>query len=253
MEAALSDARLPLPVSQRRQYTLADAEMLVKERVQTVMNHEHLHSDVLDDTALIQSFQNGCDSCYEILFARYWKLVFTIAWKILRQKTDAEDIVQDVFLTIYLQRDRYDSTRGSVKTWIGQFAHFKALLRRRYLQTREQRNLDDFSEFESELLRFGSSHGVLERAAFVEECLAALNPRQRRTVELVHFDGYTLLETSAVLKQSLANTRNLYYRGMKTLRTQLKTPHTLAMKSEKKTDGAIGNPASESLAFGTDL
>lgn len=225
----------------------------MKESVQSVMSREHLHSDALDDKALVQSFQNGCDSCFEILFTRYWKLVFTIAWKILRQKTDAEDIVQDVFLTIYLQRDRYDSTRGSVKTWIAQFAHFKALLRRRYIQTREQRNLDDYSEFESELLRFGGSQGVLERATFVEECLAALNPRQRRTVELIHFDGYTLLETAAVLKQSLANTRNLYYRGMKVLRTQLQTSHAQAMKNEKKADGAIGSPSPGSLVFGTDL
>jgi hypothetical protein len=78
-------------------------------------------------------------------------------------------------LAIYIQRDRYESSRGSVKTWISQFAHFKALMKRRYIQTRELVNLDEFSEFESGLLRFSASQGVLERAAFVEECLAVLN------------------------------------------------------------------------------
>ena len=225
----------------------------MSEKIQFATNHEHEHSDLANDLALIQAFQDGCKGSFETLFARYWKLVFTIAWKILRQRTDAEDIVQEVFLTIYLQSDRYDVSRGSVKTWIAQFAHFKALIRRRYLQTREQRNLDEFSEFGSGLLRFESSQGTLERATFVEQCLAALNPRQRRTVELVHFDGYTLLETAAVLKVSLANTRNLYYRGMKALRSQLIASQALASVSEKSREGTISGAAPVVLAFGADL
>ncbi len=232
-----------------RQHVLADRGILMIENIKLANSFEHVHSDLSDDLALIQSFQEGCNRCFEALFARYWKLVFTIAWKILRQRTDAEDIVQEVFLTICLQCDRYDASRGSVKTWIAQFAHFKALIRRRDLQTRAQRNLDEFSEFESGLLRFGSSQGAMERATFVEECLATLNPRQRRTVELVHIDGYTLLEAAAVLKQSLANTRNLYYRGMKTLRYQLTVSRSAIPKREKRIDTSIPGAASEELAF----
>jgi hypothetical protein len=55
------------------------------------------------------------------------------------------------FLALYLQRDKYDATRGSVKTWIAQFAHFKALMRRKYLQTRELANVDELAVFEYEL------------------------------------------------------------------------------------------------------
>jgi len=214
---------------------------------------EHLHSDCADDLELIRALQDGCDRCFDVLFAKYWKLVFTIAWKILRERTGAEDIVQEVFLTMYLQRDKYESSRGSVKTWISQFAHFKALMKRRYIQTRELVNLDEFSEFESGLLRFSASQGVLERAAFVEECLAALNARQRRTIELVHFDGYTLLETAAVLKQSLANTRNIYYRGMKALRLQLLATRVHHDRSERDLAGSISEAAAKSLVLGTDL
>jgi len=42
--------------------------------------------------------------------------------------------------------------------------------------------------------------------------------KQRRVIELVHFDGYTLQEASDILRESLANTRNLYYRGLKDLK-----------------------------------
>ena len=85
-------------------------------------------------------------------------------------------------------------------------------------------NLDELKEFETGLAGITTDTGGMERAAFVEECLSVLDPRQRRAVELVHFDGYTLLETATILKQSLANTRNLYYRGMSALRTKLNVP-----------------------------
>jgi RNA polymerase sigma-70 factor, ECF subfamily len=235
--------------------TLAPSlEMLMSNTPRNTCPPEHIHSDLADDFALIQSLQEGCDKCFEILFARYWKLVFTIAWKILRQRTDAEDLVQEVFLTIFLQRSNYDWTRGSVKTWIAQFAHFKALIKRRYIQTRELTNLDELSEFESGMLRFGASQGALERAAFVEECLAVLNPRQRRTVELIHFDGYTLVETAAVLKQSLANTRNIYYRGLKALRLQLSASRSFPAKEDERGPARnVSEAAAKTLILGLDL
>ncbi len=207
--------------------------LLSKNAVCHSNNCEHAHSKLIDDSVLIEFLQAGCEKCFEVLFVRYWKLAFAVSWKILRERTEAEDVVQDVFLAIYVQRDKYDSTRGSVKTWIAQFAHFKALMRRKYLQAREVGDIDDFSSFQSALARVATIHGVLERSALVEQYLGTLNPRQRRTIELVHFDGYTLVETAAVLQESLANTRNLYYRGMKTLRSQMTDPDAHVAESNE--------------------
>ena len=226
--------------------------MRIDDQSRLATAHDHAHSDLADDLVLIHSLQDGCEKCFDILFARYWRLVFAIAWKILRERTDAEEIVQEVFLTLFLHSDKYDITRGSVKTWIAQFAHFKALIKRRYLQTRELTNLDEFLEFESGLLRFETSQGS-ERAIFVEECLAVLNPRERRTVELIHFDGYTLMETASVLKESLANTRNIYYRGMKALRLKLMMPRTHDERNDKGVVDNISEAAARSLILGTDV
>lgn len=227
--------------------------MPLKNASRCAGNREHLHVQFADDAALIESLQAGCEPCFEILFARYWKLVYAIAWRILRQQGEAEDVGQEVFLALYLQRDRYDATRGSVKTWIAQFAHFKALMRRKYLQTRELNDLDDLTAFECELSRTRGLQGTLERSALVEQYLSALNPRQRRTVELIHFDGYTLLEAAAILHQSLANTRNLYYRGMKSLRANLLAPGRPATKREERLEGDLSNAGADSLILRTDL
>ena len=72
-------------------------------------------------------------------------------------------------------------------------------------------------------MRGSESHGLRgmssgEWARYVETGIATLGIKQRRVIELVHFDGYTLQEASEILRESLANTRNLYYRGLKELK-----------------------------------
>ena len=145
-------------------------------------------------------------------------------------------------MAIYLQREKFDPDRGSVKTWILQFAYFKSLLRRRYLRIRNfytQEELAETHEFKrrppSELM--GMTSGEWTR--FVEAGISSLNPKQRRVMELVHFEGYTLSESSEILRETLTNTRNYYYRGLKALRAFLR------VRSQAK-------PAEERLALPKD-
>lgn len=246
----MSNVKLPLQEVQDPEDPHAGRERPSDARVQVTRGNLHSVFEGVDDSDLIRSLQGGSEDAFDTLFARYWKLVFAIAWKILRQRSEAEDVVQDVFLTIYLRSDRYDSTRGSVRTWIAQFAHFKALIRRRFRRAVEATNLDELKEFESGLLRFDSTESMLERAAYVEECLASLKPVQRRALELVHFDGYTLLEAATILKQSLPNTRNLYYRGIKSLRSRIVPSSTVAVQNEAGSAAKLSNVTAESFILG---
>ena len=170
-----------------------------------------------------------------------------MSFKILRDRQEAEDLLQEVFLAIYLQREKYDASRGSVKTWILQFAYFKSLLRRRYLRIRNfytQEELAESHEFKrglpSELLGLSSA----EWTRFVESGIAALNPKQRQVMELVHFEGYTLQETSEIVRETLTNTRNYYYRGLKALRTFLRVRAAAKPAGER-----LGLPKDGALRF----
>jgi RNA polymerase sigma-70 factor (ECF subfamily) len=196
--------------------------------------HSRRHASYIEDSALICSCQDGCMECFAILFNRYCKLVFSIAWRLLRQKDEVEDLVQEVFLSIFLQRNRYDPTRGPVRTWIGQFAQFKALNRRRLISKRRQLPLEEAREFEALVNPSIAANTAIERQLLVGECLASLNPNQRRILEAIHFEGYTLREAADLLNESLANTRNLYYRGMKTIRlhvNEMQHPQKQSIKS----------------------
>src|SRR5260370_28072898 len=96
----------------------------------------HDHHDGFSDDALLQRIGDGCEECFALLFHRYFRQVFALTFKILRERSEAEDILQEVFLAIFLQRERFDPAKGSVKTSILQFSDFRSLLRRRYLRVR---------------------------------------------------------------------------------------------------------------------
>jgi RNA polymerase sigma-70 factor, ECF subfamily len=184
-----------------------------------MLPHEHFDS-IADDT-LLRNIGQGCTDCFALLFHRYCRQIFSVAFRIVRDKAETEDILQEVFLSIYLQQERYDPARGSIRTWILQFAYFKALLRRRYLRIRHFYNNEEVSEARE--LRVRESSGLMgmssvEWARYVETGIARLDTKQRRVIELVHFEGYSLQEISDNVRESLANTRNMYYRGLKQLK-----------------------------------
>jgi len=178
----------------------------------------------LSDDALVHNITGGCCECFSVLFERYCRRVISVAFRILRDRQEAEDVAQEVFLAIFLQREQFDESRGSVKTWILQFAYFKSLLRRRYLRIRKFYDQEEYLESQDFRLKTPSEVaglGAAEWARLVESGLSSLNPKQRQVLELVHFEGLTLLETSERIRESFANARNYYYRGLKALRAYL--------------------------------
>jgi RNA polymerase sigma-70 factor, ECF subfamily len=189
-----------------------------------MLDHEHLGIFSDSDEDLLRNIGRGCADCFAQLFHRYCGQVFSVSFRILRDKAETEDILQEVFLAIYLQHEKFDASKGSVRTWILQFAYFKALLRRRYLRVRNFYKQEEISEARqprridmSEFLGMSAA----EWGHYVERGISTLNAKQRQVISLVHFDGCTLQEASEKVRDTLATTRNNYYRGLKELRNFL--------------------------------
>lgn len=200
------------------------------------MEH-HPHSGQLPDEKLLEGIRVGCSECFDLLFHRYLRQVVSLSFAILRNRPEAEDILQEVFLSIYLQQEKYDPARGTPKTWILQFAYYKSLLRRRYLRVR--------NFYRNEELQEGKQLAALNTAPYamsqddwvdeVERAVLTLNSKQRKAIELIHVQGCTLQETADTMGESLANTRNHYYRGLKALRILLNT----AVQKQKQAQSEI--------------
>lgn len=186
---------------------------------------EHEHAGLLTDEALLHNIAHGCEDCFDMLFLRFFRSVLSMTTKIVRDRSEAEDIVQEVFLAIHEQRERFDPAKGSARTWVLQFGYYKALKRRRYLSKRnfyaDSANGDD-DRGDPLLVQPEFIQKSVECKEIIEQGLASLQPAQRRIIELLHFEGHTLREISQMEGRELGATRNSYYRGLNALKTILR-------------------------------
>ena len=184
----------------------------------------HQHAGLLTDEALLHNIAHGCQDCFDLLFLRFFRPLSNLAFKILRDRSEAEDIAQDVFLAIHQQRERFDPSVGSARTWILQFGYYKSLKRRTYLWRRQfyAPHVDEDGDGrDPALIQPEFIQRSVEEKEIVEQGLAGLTPAQRRVVELLHFEGHTLREISQMEGKELGAIRNSYYRGLKALKAVL--------------------------------
>ena len=142
--------------------------------------------------------------------------------RILRDPGEAEDVMQDVFFELFNKAAQFDPAKGSAKTWVLQYAYHRSLSRRQYLALRSFYDRQNISERE---VSESNSPNVSWRGLtfqewrrVLEQGLATLNEKQRKTLELVCFQGLLLSEIAERTKEPLPNVRHHYYRGLEGLR-----------------------------------
>jgi len=179
----------------------------------------------LSDEAAMLAVQNGDGDALAILFERYHRLVFSVASRILCDSGEAEDVTQNIFLEIFRSAGQFDQAKGTFLVWLMQYVYHRSISRKNYLLVRQfyaNVALDDLSELEQGALQFNHlpSH---ECSRFIREALALLNERQRRTIEMVHFEGLTLKDVAERTGEPYHNARHHYYRGLVSLKSHLKS------------------------------
>jgi RNA polymerase sigma-70 factor (ECF subfamily) len=85
------------------------------------------------DEVLLQQLRNGASDALVVLFERYCRQVFSVADRILRNGTEAEEVMQEVFLELHRDAANLDAAGVSVKTWIVQRANQRSLERWQYI------------------------------------------------------------------------------------------------------------------------
>ncbi len=179
----------------------------------------------LSDEDLMERLKQGQQDALALLFDRYYRLVLSVALKILRDPGEAEDLMQEVFLEIYRNAGAFDPRKGAAKTWLLQYAYHRSLNRRQYLNVRGYYDQRQIAEIEATEPRYSLNgrDGLTdqERARVITQGLATLNEKQRRTLELACFQGLLLSEIAERMKESLPNVRHYYYRGLKKLQAFL--------------------------------
>jgi RNA polymerase sigma-70 factor (ECF subfamily) len=177
---------------------------------------------------LLARVQAGDRDALSLLFRRCAHPVRNIGQRILRDKAEADDLVQEVFLYIHRKNGLFDNSKGSARSWIIQVAYTQAFLRRRqlkaqgfYLSAIADKAVECYQPEASRGADYDHTvEGLFGRNGW-KRVVEDLTDDQRETLRLHFFEGHTFAEIAEKLGQSYANVRNHHYRGLEKLRKHM--------------------------------
>jgi RNA polymerase sigma-70 factor (ECF subfamily) len=173
------------------------------------------------DEELMDLVQARDSDALDLLFGRYAKLVFGIGLRVLGNRSEAEEVVQETFLYVFQKAILFDSGKGSAKGWVVQIAVSRARDRRAHLSRRGFYAGTDIDSVDDTLLgQVDIEREVGVRLDFtqLQGAFDDLTQMQRRTLELFYFEGLELREISERLHEPFGNVRHHFYRGLERLR-----------------------------------
>jgi RNA polymerase sigma-70 factor, ECF subfamily len=187
---------------------------------------ERVHE--FSDESLLTGVRNGSKDALGVLFRRYALTVRGIAYRVLRDTSEADDLVQDIFLLVHRLCGTFDSLKGSARFWILQMTYRRAISRRRYLTSRHFYTRVDLDDVEIELADPRTPVAEIEDSidahlgnGSLQKVFEELSENQRQTLQLFFVEGYTFDEIAEKLGQSRGNIKNHYFRGLERLRKHL--------------------------------
>ena len=161
------------------------------------------------------------------LFELHAPVTLGLLDRILGRRGEAEEVLQEVFLQVWMQADRYDDARSTPRGWILMLARSRALdrLRRRDSARRREEAAGEEAAAGVAVLPVGTERlERSERQSQVSSALGQLSPDQRRCIELAFFEGLTHTQIAERLEAPLGTVKSRILLGMNKLRQALSAP-----------------------------
>jgi len=182
-------------------------------------------ADQAQDTALIERIRNRDRTAFMGFYDRFSPLMFSVAARVLSDRKEAEDVLQEVMLVIWNKSGEYDPRLGSLSSWSVALTRNKALDRLR-ARTRRLRLIEEVAVMAEDSAASSSPsaneviHGR-ERAQMLRAAMNELPIEQRTAIELAFFTGLSQSDIATRLQQPLGTVKARIRRGMLRLREQL--------------------------------
>jgi|SoiMethySBSTD1v2_1073268.scaffolds.fasta_scaffold05666_8 RNA polymerase sigma-70 factor, ECF subfamily len=174
------------------------------------------------DIDVVQRLAAGDRDAVAELYDRHAARVLGLAYRIVRNSSDAEDVVQEVFAQAWRTAPNYERTRGTVAGWLLMMARTRAIDR---LRSRQARRDDGESNLEAmpAVVEPPSDRLIAdEQAARVREALLALPVEQKTALELAYFEGLTQSEIAERLRTPLGTIKTRIRSALASLRRSVR-------------------------------
>ena len=214
-----SEAALQLPKGLVETPTTSNSQRSTVEHVASQALEQGIN--LRSDEELLEAVGDGSKEALGVLFRLHGRVVFTVAWRILRDQSEADDLRQDVFLYIFERARLYDPRKATALSWIIQVTYHRAIDRRRYLSFRQHYKLEALDEQTVGPSAQKSLTDQLDGRVILDRLTGQLSSDQQQTLELHFFEGYSFREIAEKTSQPVGNVRHHYYRALERLRSNL--------------------------------
>ena len=172
--------------------------------------------------ALLRQVALGDRLAFNDLYSLVEHRVYGMVVTVLRDHEQSREVVQEVFLQLWQQADRFDGTRGSGEAWVLHLAHSRAVDRVRLCQTSSLRDaryamlghVPDTDTVVWDVM-------VRDQQASVRSALARLTPGQRESIVLAYYSGMTTKEISDHIGVKRATVKTRIRDGLRKLHVDL--------------------------------
>jgi RNA polymerase sigma-70 factor, ECF subfamily len=174
-----------------------------------------------NDVELLRAVASHDEAALAQLYDRYRVILFGLLMRILNNREEAEDVLQEVFLQVWRRAADFDENRGRPFTWLVTLARSRGIDRLRTLAARERVAVAGARD-ESEAVSDAATDAFRsEQRGLVTNALAQLPDEQQRPLMLAYFDGLTQTEIAARLGAPLGTVKTRMRTGMMKLREML--------------------------------
>jgi len=175
----------------------------------------------LDDEDLLTQVGKRDQVAFEAFYDRFERQAFSLAYRIIGERSAAEDIVQEAFLSIWKSGERYDKTRGSAGAWALGIVRNRAIDTLRSKASRTPTlDSDDDSVLESRPATNRTDEQAMRRETQreVREVISELPEKQSKVINLAFFGGFSQSEISEMLDLPLGTVKGRMRLGLEKIR-----------------------------------
>ena len=181
-----------------------------------------------EDRNLIDKIRSGEVDGMELLYDKYAAVLNGMLYKIVRDKTEAEDLLQEVFIQVWDRIDSYDTTRGSVFSWLATITRNAAIDKTRSkiykTRVRESTELDNIQfNLNTDIPNPLENSILADHTKLVREALGQIPHEQREVIEIAYYQGMSQSEIAEQMQLPLGTVKSRMRQGMMKLRDLLKS------------------------------
>jgi RNA polymerase sigma-70 factor (ECF subfamily) len=161
----------------------------------------------------------GDRQAFETVYRETSGRLFAICLRVLSDRAEAEDVLQEVFTTVWHKAGQFDASRASATTWLGMIARNRAIDRLRATPAAVRHAPIEFADDVEDAAAtpaLAAEHS--DESSRLGECLGKLDARRRTLIRVAFFEGATYEELAARVGSPLGSVKSWIRRGLLQLR-----------------------------------